>query len=155
MLWLIFSDSVVNHGSESGVDLGSSSLKDDVNQSPSGSLPSSPFSESLSLLGGSLNGSFVCDHCGLTFAHRDDLEKHEVSHPVPNQVGTHFLIGFLCLLIRPTTWMRPHVPSIRSHPPQNSNSCFPFFRICWRLISSPVKSVLNNSPTSIDYNDTW
>lgn len=91
------SDSVVNHGSESGVDLGSSSVKDDVNPSPSASLPSSPYSESLSLLGGSLNGSqaFVCDHCGLTFAHRDDLEKHEVSHPVPNQVTGSLSIGSL------------------------------------------------------------
>ncbi|XP_035714525.1 zinc finger protein 1 isoform X3 [Folsomia candida] len=85
-------DSVVNNivGGESEVI-----SKDD------NSIPSSPsLSDSLSVLansklspnpnlpsGGRHRGPFTCDQCGLTFSRRDELEKHEVSHPTPSQVS--------------------------------------------------------------------
>lgn len=94
-------DSVANHGSgESGVDLGSNSVKDELMHSPVGSLASSTFSESLSHFTGgqsSYNSSslpFVCEQCGLTFTQRDELEKHEIaSHPT-NQVCVCFFTPY-------------------------------------------------------------
>lgn len=95
-------DSVVNHvSSESGLDLG---LSKDGEGIPSPASGSSPFSESLSLLAGqqqqqiqqqqaqqqqsAANGplSFSCEQCGQSFGLREELEKHELTHPTPNQV---------------------------------------------------------------------
>ncbi|CAG7734307.1 unnamed protein product, partial [Allacma fusca] len=86
---VLYLDSVVNHvSSESGVELG---LSKDGEQLPSPN-GSSPFSESLSLLAGQTAGNggsgslpFSCEQCGLSFAQREELEKHEITHPSPNQ----------------------------------------------------------------------
>jgi hypothetical protein len=79
------------------VDLGIN--KDESIGSPS--VPSSPLSDSLSLLannksasGSSGKGPFACDQCGLTFTRRDELEKHETSHPTPNQVRIILYVVF-------------------------------------------------------------
>jgi len=69
------------------VDLGV--IKDEPIGSPS--VPSSPLSDSLSLLannsGSGSKGPYSCEQCGLTFTRRDELEKHETTHPTPNQVN--------------------------------------------------------------------
>ena len=109
-LFNIFVDSVVNHvSSESGIDLGLNN-----NNNKDGELPlaspsgTSPFSESLSLLagqsagngGGSSSGPlpFACEQCGLSFAQREELEKHEITHPSPNQVRDLLIFLSLSLL---------------------------------------------------------
>jgi len=84
-------DSVVNHhGSESGLDAG---VKDERIGSPNGSIPSSPLSEVLGVLanksgsGSGVASPYTCEQCGLTFPNREELEKHEFSHPTQNQVN--------------------------------------------------------------------
>lgn len=34
------------------------------------------------------SGPLTCEQCGLSFTQREELEKHEASHPTPNQVCT-------------------------------------------------------------------
>ncbi|CAL8130608.1 unnamed protein product [Orchesella dallaii] len=96
-VWTAYRNSVVNHAAESGLDSIIGKEGGDAQQqlaSPNGSLPSSPYPEQFSLLksqsslvngGVSGSGPFTCEQCGLTFTQREEYEKHEASHPTPNQ----------------------------------------------------------------------
>lgn len=114
---------MVNHAAESGLDSIIGKEGEGGEQqlaSPNGSsLPSSPFPvEQLSLLksqsslvngSGSSQGPFTCEQCGLTFSQREELEKHEVSHPTPNQVCTCISFTYKLKLLKYIKLLPMHI----------------------------------------------